>query len=89
MSVADVLKEVILLTANVQSLKTDMQALKNMVLDHHERIIRLEGGAELTAEKAKTAALGAVSTVTYQLQKEMATIQANQVALPKPKGGGE
>lgn len=78
MSVADVLKEVILLTANVQSLQKDMAALKVTILDHHERIIRLEGGAELTAEKAKNAALGAVSTVTYQLQKEMAAIQANQ-----------
>jgi cell division protein FtsB len=76
MALTDVLREVVLLTANVQSLQNDMKSLKATILDHQERIIRLEAGADLIAEKAKNAALGAVSAATYQLQKDVAEIQA-------------
>ena len=79
---ADLLQKILLLTSNVEGLKNDMAQLRAMVMDHHERIIRLEGSADLIAEKAKNAALGAVVAVTGELQKDMAKMQAN---LPVPK----
>lgn len=85
MSWADTLKEIIVLSSNVKSLQNDMASLKDAIKDHHERIIRLEGEAELTAEKAKNAALGAVMAATYELQKQMAAVQATQLPPPAPK----
>lgn len=76
MSALDVLEKYATLAGNVETLKNDMRAVKETLADFRDRIVRLEGGAELTAEKAKNAALASVTVVTFQLQKEIAILQA-------------
>jgi hypothetical protein len=85
MGPTELLQKILLLTANVDSLKTDVQSIKAMLLDHHERIIKLENSSDLIAEKAKNAALGAVTAVTSQLVREIALLEAKFSALPPPK----
>jgi hypothetical protein len=61
-----------------------MQTIKDALMDHHDRIVRLENNAELTAEKAKVAALGAVQAGMYQLQKDVATMDARLQQVDAP-----
>jgi hypothetical protein len=84
MGLAELLEKILTLTSNVESLKSEMRAIREMVMDHHDRIVRLENSEELIAEKAKNAALGAVSASTFQLQKEVAVLQARVAGADSP-----
>ena len=46
-----------------------------MVLDHHERIVRLEGRDELIAEKAKSASMAAVVQISSGIHEKLSQLQ--------------
>jgi hypothetical protein len=75
-SVTDLLQKTILLVSSVDSLKAEVKRMNALLMDHHERIIRLEGSAELIAEKAKNAALQGAQAASAELLKEIYTLKA-------------
>jgi hypothetical protein len=84
-SVTDLLQKTILLVSSVDGLKAEVKRMNALLMDHHERIIRLEGSADLIAEKAKNAALQGAHATSTELLKEIyalkAQIKAANVAL--------
>ncbi len=63
MAVTELLEKVFLLTSTVESLKTTMMKIETEIMSLRDRVVRLEAGGELIAEKAKNAAMaGAVIT---------------------------
>jgi len=86
LSVGEILQKVLLLVSAVDTLKAEQKRLNDLLMDHHERIIRLENSAELIAEKAKNAAMGAVNATTMQVARDVFELRA-KVELLKPDGG--
>lgn len=74
--ITDLMQKVFTLTSGVDSLKSDIKRMNDMLLTMHERIIRLEGSTELTAEKARNAALMAVQATHSELLRELYSIRA-------------
>ena len=72
----EVLEKYATLASNVDSLKKDMHDVKATLTDIRDRLVRLEASGDLIAEKAKNAALGAVTAVAFPIQKEIADLQA-------------
>jgi hypothetical protein len=75
-SVADLLQKTILLVSSVDGLKAEVKRMNALLMDHHERIIRLEGSADLIAEKAKNAALQGAQATSTELLKEIYALKA-------------
>jgi hypothetical protein len=75
-SVADLLQKTILLVSSVDGLKAEVKKMNDLLMDHHERIIRLEGSADLIAEKAKSAALQGAQATSSELLKEIYALKA-------------
>jgi hypothetical protein len=75
-SIAELFQKAILLTASVDSLKSEVRRMNELLADHHERIVRLEAGADLIAEKAKNAALQGAHATSTELLKEIYALKA-------------
>jgi hypothetical protein len=75
-SVADLLQKTILLVSSVDGLKAEVKRMNALLMEHHERIIRLEGSADLIAEKAKNAALQGAQATSSELLKEIYALKA-------------
>jgi hypothetical protein len=89
--VTELMQKVFTLTSGVDGLKSDVKRMNEMLLMMHERIIRLEGSSELTAEKAKNAALMAVQATHNELLRELLSLRARLDAnpsLPLPAASG-
>ena len=82
----DVLTNVFTLTASVNSLKSDVARMNAMLLEMNERIIRLETGGDLAAEKAKNAALMAFQATNQELMKQVSHLQNCIGAMNFPPG---
>jgi hypothetical protein len=82
-----VIKEVLTLTSNVEDLKGNVARIDRVILDHHERIVKLEAREELITEKCKNAAITAVGNLTTSVVKEVTelSIKYNQLNPPKNK----
>jgi hypothetical protein len=91
-SVADLLQKTILLVSSVDGLKAEVKRMNALLMDHHERIIRLEGSADLIAERAKNAALQGAQATSTELLREIyalkAQLSAANVALQPPATSG-
>lgn len=74
-SLTDLLQKVFLLTSSVDALKSDIKRMDALLLSHHERIIRLEAGGDLIAEKAKNASLAAAVEVNAHLTAKIARLE--------------
>lgn len=75
-SLTELLQKIILLVSSVDKIEAKIKKIDDALLDHHERIIRLEGSADLTAEKAKNAALQGVQVTMTELLKELYAVKA-------------
>ncbi len=75
-SFTDSLQKIILLVASVDRLEAKIRSMDQQLLDHHERIVRLEGSADLIAEKAKNAALQGAQASSMELMKEIYALKA-------------
>lgn len=75
-SLTDLLQKVFLVVSSVDKLEAKIKKMDEMLLDHHERIVRLEGSADLIAEKAKNAALQGAQASSTELLKEIFALKA-------------
>jgi hypothetical protein len=77
-SIVDIIKDAILLTSDVAALKDEIKRLNAAIAQQKERydarlsemgdrLTRLEGSAELIAEKSKNAALTAVALISRNM----------------------
>jgi hypothetical protein len=74
-NLTELLEKIFTLTSNVDNLVKDVDRLNQLLLDHHERIVRLESRDELLVEKAKNASLSAVLQTNHALLEKMAAIE--------------
>lgn len=74
-NITDLLQKVFLLTSSVDALKSDIKRMDALLMSHHERIIRLEAGGDLIAEKAKNASLAATVEVNARLTAKIAELE--------------
>jgi len=80
------LREVMTLTSNVQDLKSNVERIDKVVLNHHERIVKLESAEELIVEKCRNAAIISVSTLSSHLTKEVTELSLKMKQVESSKG---
>lgn len=72
----DLLQKTMLLVSSVDKLEAKIKRMDELLLDHHERIVRLENSADLIAEKAKNAALQGAQASSAELLREIYALKA-------------
>lgn len=92
MNFTELLQKIMLLTSNVDSLKTDVKRLVDKVSELNDRVVRVENNGELVAEKAKNAALTAAQVMNAEILRELYSLKAridgpgkaSPIAVPLP-----
>ena len=75
-SISEVLQKVLLLTANVESLRNDIRRIDALLLDLSARVVRMESSGDLIEEKAKNAALSATQAMNAETLKEIYNLRS-------------
>lgn len=75
-SFLDLFQRTVLVVASVEKIEAKIKRMDDMLMDHNERIVRLEANAELIAEKAKNAALQGAQASSMELMKEIYALKA-------------
>jgi len=81
-------KDVITLTANVQSLLDDVDSLQEMSLDHERRLVKVESLGPILEEKAKSAALREVLRSFNQISEKFGEISMKVDRIERRVGDG-
>lgn len=87
-SISEVLEKVFTLTSNVEGLVKDVERLNDIMRDHHERIVRLEGRDDPIAEKAKNASLEAVIHTHQRVLERIGELEGRINQWERPSVGG-
>jgi hypothetical protein len=66
----------------------DVERLNDIIRDHHERIVKLEGRDDLIAEKAKNASLQAVIHTHQRVLERIGELEGQIKQLGPPAGSG-
>jgi predicted RNase H-like nuclease (RuvC/YqgF family) len=71
MTALDKFEKYVTVVSSVDSLKSEVKRLAELVMQQQDRITRLETSGDLIAEKAKNAAMGAAHGMYAQLSKDL------------------
>ncbi len=75
-AISEVLQKVLLLTANIESLRNDIKRIDALLLDLNARVVRMEASGDLIEEKAKNAALSATQAMNAETLREIYSLRS-------------